>query len=253
MRMIDNLSIQDYLEEDAISHGGVLAAIEGPEFFQHYVSQQKRKPSSEMKKGSALHCLLEDTEKFERDYAIRPDGVDRRSTKGRAILDELEASGKTILTLEEYLEVQGMYLAISAHPRAKLLIRGGVFERSYFWEDSGIRFRSRPDIIWNETIIEIKTTDDVREYKFRRKVESFGYHIQAYMQALATKLPNLIWLTVRNQPPHIVRLYQPDENTLMMGRDDYMYGRDVIKRCRDDNCWVHFDEQIHPLTLARYS
>lgn len=251
--IIDGLPMEAYLERDAISHGAICAAYEGPEFYKEYIRHTRaKKESSAMRMGSALHLAVSDYCAYQRDYVVKPEGLDLRTKRGREVLESLDVTGKSLLSYDEAYAVTGMYTSIMAHPVASRLIREGVFERSYFWSHKGLRFRARPDIINGNSIFEIKTTDDVREAKVTRTIESYGYHVQAYMQCLAAGVTDFVWIFVRSSPPHIVRLYHPTEDTLLLGKEVFSRAVEVIRAGNESGKWTCPDESIQPITIRRW-
>lgn len=254
MRTIKNMPLNEYLAADAISHGGIAAALKAPELFLEYaVNGVRKRPSNEMLIGQALHSELEDPGSFMDKYVIKPDGVDRRSTKGREAIAEMEASGKTLLTEAQCLTAMCMANAIRVHPNAKRLLEG-EFEVSHFWDDeaTGLLMRSRPDITRHNSVIEIKTTSDPLPRGFSNKARAYGYHIQAYMELVASGKSHFVWIIVQNEPPYIVRLYAPSDTMLLAGEEDFIDGRDIIAACKTSGVWTPTNLGIEIIDLPAW-
>lgn len=111
-----DISIQDY-------HAGVgLSASNLAELARsllHYITRVKV-PSREtpaMKLGIAVHCAILEPERFDIEYVEAP-VVDKQTKDGKAIWSELEQSGKTVLSSEEYTKVTGMAKTVRNHKLA---------------------------------------------------------------------------------------------------------------------------------------
>jgi hypothetical protein len=93
-------------------------------------------------------------------------------------------------------------------------LHDGEKELSIYWSDeSGGRWRARPDCFTQAVILELKSTSDVRPDAFARTRERLGYDLQAahYLEAverLTGHRPRFIYLTVELIPPRSLWLHE---------------------------------------------
>lgn len=55
-----------------------------------------------MKLGTAVHCAILESERFEIEYIEAP-VIDRQTKDGKALWSKLEQSGRIVLSSDEYL------------------------------------------------------------------------------------------------------------------------------------------------------
>lgn len=154
-------------------------------------SEHKDAPA--LRIGSALHALvLEGRDALNRDFAVMPDGMSRRTKAGKEWSAEREAEGRAVLTQAEADTVIACDRAIryECPTFAKSLGAAPIRERSIFWQDqaSGVWCRARPDAYGltedGGTLIDLKTCADLG--RFERQVFESGYDVQLdfYMRGL---------------------------------------------------------------------
>jgi exodeoxyribonuclease VIII len=179
--------------------------------------------------GSAVHCLvLEGVQAFDRQYIEAPEGIDRRTKEGKLAWAEFQekATGREILTADQYDQVCQMWKSVMAHPTAgKLLAMADQRELSATWTDTtGIDCKARIDAYSEEhgLVVDLKTTAEADPKTFGRTIANFQYHGQAsfYMQAMKKNdLParQFIFICVEKVPPYAVACYILDDEALMAG------------------------------------
>jgi exodeoxyribonuclease VIII len=135
-----------------------------------------QKTSKAFEDGQLIHSAI-----LEQDlsgYVARPEGVGARSKEDKAVIAELEATGKKVITAEMYASMVGRLDAFIANPDAMKLYNGAKVEVSAYGKDleSGLLVKARPDILGSNYIADFKTTANMG--RFERDVFNYGYHIQ---------------------------------------------------------------------------
>ena len=162
--------------------------------------------------AQAFHALVLEPARFALDYFVLDRAPDASPASG-----EPETTGqRTWLSSAEYAAIAGAREAIRAYPRASLArsLDDGMKELSVYWTDeSGRRWKARPDCFSPELVLELKTTGDVRPRAFARTRRRFGYDLKAahYVEAvrrLTGRTPRFAFVAVELTAPHYVWLYE---------------------------------------------
>lgn len=159
----------------------------------------------------ALHAAMLEPGRFEREYfVLDPDAPEMAFGEKDDLLD------RVWLSSAEHAGLRAMQQAIRDYPRAPLAaaLDSGVRELSIYWtNETGARWKARPDCFSEDTIYELKTTQDVRPAAFARTRRRFGYDLQAahYVDAvrrLTGRTPAFAYIAIEPRPPYYVWVYE---------------------------------------------
>lgn len=220
-----------------------------------------RMPGKAMETGEALHVAVLEPGRFEAEY-VQPIKVDRRTKEGKVLWAafELEHGGKTILKPDEWAAVQGMAGAVRSHPVvAPLLAEQGLNEASVYWTDqeTGAACKARPDRVCS-AVLDLKQTRDARPALFAAQAARLGYHVQAsfYLAGLDACAPHprrWLWVAVEPVPPFAVAIYEPTEQTLAQGRQEWeTYLRQHLE-CQRAGIWPGYQADPQALNLPKWA
>lgn len=163
-------------------------------------------PNSAMVKGSALHTMVLEPDEFEKRYLIAPDI--RRGTNAWKEIEE-NAKGREILKQNEYKEIARMAQSVFENKEAlHILENAHTFEKHLKWDFNGLPFHGFADIIGCDSVIDVKTTQDVSPREFTRFVFKFKYHWQAALYLKATGLKTFKFIGLESKPPYNVMVYE---------------------------------------------
>ena len=114
---------EQYHANDAISHSKLELFRRRPiSYYRRFVAKTvaRPEPTEAFRLGSAAHCAVLEPATFWDRYALRPEGIDRRTKDGKIAFAEFESAnaGKTIITQDEAGSVQEMTAAVQHHPLA---------------------------------------------------------------------------------------------------------------------------------------
>jgi hypothetical protein len=165
--------------------------------------------------GEALHALLLEPRRFERDYCVPAD-----------VADEEALASRTWLTQRDYDRLRGMRDAILAYPLQPLAewLDYGAREWSIYWSDAEHgRWKARPDCFTEDVVLEIKTTTDVRPHAFARARRRFlhdlqGAHYLEGIERLTGRSPRFLFVAVENVAPHYVWVHELEGPVLRAAR-----------------------------------
>ena len=215
------------------SMASVLAQPNGPQLFDgRYVSKTLAIPkqTESMALGEMVHCLVLEPTEFPYRFVIRPEGLDRRTTAGKATYSDLLSSGKTIANLEDYETAEGCANAILTHDSLAMLNAcDAMIEKRIDFELDGVPMRCKPDWLSLDLalIVDVKTTQDASPSGFSKSAETFGYYRQAWLYREAVRLQTgidfrFLFACVETSKPYSVACYEPSDRMMEAGRNDMM-------------------------------
>lgn len=174
-----NEPIDEYHRSGAFGSTHLRAFIESENKFLHLLKNPLSKNGDALDLGSALHCLVLENQYFKSRYAIGPE-VDRRTKDGRDIWDKFCESNeqKMILKKDQYDMANDMHCNIMNHDLSVDLLKDCSMEQCCRVKlNNGLRIQCRPDAHKKNHIIDIKTCQDVKDFKW--DIKKYGYDIQA--------------------------------------------------------------------------
>lgn len=165
---------------------------------------------------AAHHLLLLGRKGFDDEFVVRPvQWSDWRTNDAKKWRADMQAAGKTIITLGELEDIAGMATSLSRHPLVKAGILDGLVERTIVYQDreTGVFVKSRPDAIPNDQdVADLKSTVSVDDDSLQRSITDFAYHQQgalvrsAFAQALDIEVASFSLVFVEKTPPYCVRV-----------------------------------------------
>jgi exodeoxyribonuclease VIII len=222
-------------------------------------------PTPAMRIGSAVHTHVLELHKWDAEYTVAPDGLDRRTKAGKEAWAafEAEANGRTVLSREDADLVMHMGRAVLGHPAAALLLgMAGEAETTHMWTEptTGLQCKCRPDWISEDggIVVDLKTTEDASPREFRRSIAKWRYHVQAgwYMagiEAAYGKRPSgFIFIAVEKKPPFAVGVYAADEQMIERGYETAMCDLQTLAECKSNGRWPAYSDRIEPISLPAW-
>jgi exodeoxyribonuclease VIII len=205
--------------------------------------------------GHALHTFFLEPEEFQSRFIII-EKMHRGTLKYKKLISELEPTlnGRQIINKEDYKKLQEINKRINEHEIAPLLINNdkAEIEKSLYWvdKDSGVLCKSRPDIMINNVVVDLKSSKDLSYKSFRRDIEKYGYHIQAAMirdskEVLLNKKTDIfINLCFEKTAPYLPRIFQIDPVDIDQGQEIYKKAAIYFKECRDTDTWPTYKSRM---------
>ena len=251
-----DLTNAEYHASPAISKSGLDLIRKAPALYRwRQVNPAEQTPA--MRLGTLTHAVVLEPDLFDRETAVQPEGINRRTSVGRAdwAAFELEAEGREIITNEEGAKLAAIRDAVRSHPAAAKALAGSpVIEQSIFWDVDGIACRCRPDAATERgVIVDLKTTRDASPDGFAKSVAQYRYHVQAAFysdgdRAAFGEAPRgFVFIAVETEPPYLVAVYVASEAMTNLGRHDYRADLETFRECLAADTWPGYSSS--PLTL----
>lgn len=197
--------------------------------------------------GSELHVIGAD------NYRTKKAQEERDAAYDRGDIPVLPA---------EFDQVQAMAAKVREHPIAGPLFSGdGLPEQSLFWTDpeTGVPCRARLD--WLSHLVgDYKTSTSAEPSHIARKIDDFGYYMQAdfYLSGavhLDLIAPDAAFLFVfqDKNPPYLVTVVELDDVALKIGHQRNRQAREIYHDCMERGIWPGFSNGIERVSLPAWS
>ena len=257
-----DISNDQYHGSEGISRSRLMLMDKSPYHFWYEVLSGQHQPKEStpaMIVGSLFHTLLLEPDKFSEEYIVAP-RIDRRTARGKEEWENFqsEASSKIIVTSEQFEKASTMAYQISQHEIVQTLLDEAVFEQSVYWtdEETGLQFKTRPDIWSSKMVVDLKTTADANPFSFTRSALNYGYFIQAGMayegcKALGKPFEMFVILACEKEVPHVPAVFMMDDEALQFGIDQFSSYKKKLKACFDSNIWPGYP--VQELCVPKYA
>lgn len=229
---ISRSMLEDFIVSPALYHGRYIAkTIPG------------REESDAMRFGSAVHSLV-----LGGPAVVHAPKCDRRTKDGKQLWAEFEAEsvGCIILDRDDYHAARRCEESVKAHSIASEILSGVRLHEEVatdVHEASGLRIKSKLDGAgsWNQElfIADLKTAGKPWPEIWPKTLPNYGYHRQAAFYRMFAPRAKWFWIVVGNEPPHETFVYEPDQATLDVGREEVDSALVRLADCIRADRWEH--------------
>ena len=243
-------SMVEYLSKSSLDQ-----LHKSPANFQAYIQGEKKEPTASMVFGSLVHSVLFDQD----DFAIMP-SCDRRTKEGKMLYEaflETSEGKELIVTSEQHEHALRIAQAVAIHPKAAALLSEGVAEKPVFGELGGMPAKCKPDFHNTKfnVLVDLKTTNDASPTEFAKSVWNFRYHVQAALYMDLTNAKRFFFIAVEKEAPFNCEIYELDEESIAIGRAEYLADIETYKKCLKTDNWHGYTEEaaIHVIGLPAWA
>ena len=265
---------QQYHANSAVSHSKLEVFRRRPQlYYRRYIAKTitPEPASAALRVGSALHCSVLEPDNWPTHFAIKPEGIDRRTKDGKEKWAQFEAEniGRTIIDQDEAAQVLAMQTAVRQNETAAILLAQGQPEAS--WRTEGLlALQCRTDWFNAEGcaltdgrpyIVDIKTTESLSGEdfgSFERTVFKYGYHRQAgFYLPLLTEITggpvfDFFFVAVEKVEPFGVAVYRMSDAAAALGQDETLDDLRKLKRCYETQEWPNIDSTVRELGVPAW-
>ena len=265
-----------YHANEAISHSKLELFRRRPiSYYRRFIAKTVARPETTeaFRIGSAAHCAVLEPDQFWQRYALRPDGIDRRTKDGKAAFAEFEAAnvGKVVIGKDEDGCVEEMEAAVRHHPLASQLLAAGSPELSWRVEPvGGMALQCRTD--WFNSagcelsggrpyVADLKTVESLDSDAFRnfeRACFNFGYHRQAgfYLplitEIIGSPVFDFLFIVVEKAEPYGCAVYRLSDAATARGHDETITDLLRLQGCIKTQQWPNLPNDLREIGLPKW-
>jgi len=275
-----------YKRWNAMSKSMTGPALRSGRHLEAYINAERA--SAAMRLGSLVDAMALEPVTVDGLFAVQPDTYVKDTWKGRApnkelvreekpwnmnsntckaIMAELEVSGKTVVSRDDWDFAVACRVALETHPLADEAIKGGEKQVSLVWADpdTGVLCKGRPDLIHGDYIYDLKTTMDASPEAFARTMANFGYHIQAGIyteayRALTGRRMDFRFIVVETgqradmEPQVAVYEMLHDDESMVAGRLQFKRAVQRVAHYGDDPAGLPgYSRFAEPISIPRWA
>ena len=250
-----------HADTSAISASGLKLFLRSPaHYYAAYLDPNRveRQPTLAMRIGTATHCAILEPSRFNDEYAVIPDSIDRRTKEGKQAYADLLATGAELVTSDDMARIMNMACAFRDNTIARALFEmPHQVEQSIFATINGVACKCRPDFMTTDglLVMDVKTTSDASPEGFGKSAWNLGYHIQAafYRRVISEATgttPDFIFGCVESEQPHLVAFYSTPPYLLEYADKLIDDALERFAECKKSGIWPGYVSEIEMQELA---
>jgi exodeoxyribonuclease VIII len=234
----------------ALNFSGTKELLKSPAHYQAYLNTQ-REETKALRVGKYVHALVLEPDVAVSNFAVIPEGIDRRTKDGKAAYSEFEsgAVGKTILTLEEATTSERV-------SRTMLSIKnrlGVSFEFTEFMFTTiinGVPVKCAVDAVGSDGYLyDLKTSEDASPRGFLKSIYAYRYDLQAHiyrstLEAAFSKRLRGFRFIVAEKDVDAGAVYEIGPDLQTRAICDWENALKTYKQCEETGIWPGYSEEI---------
>lgn len=254
---------KEYNEAEGTRRSELWRISESPEKYKWFL-EHPVEPTPALTFGQAAHKYILEPDSFDDEFAVAPN-VDKRTKAGKDEWAEFCAKneGKTIISPDDFIQIQEMTEVLKNHPIAyQLLMQDGESEVPLFWtdEDTGERCKVKLDRLkgpGGAVVVDYKTAASAQTDKFNADIYRYGYHLQAAMYTEAVmkargieNRPDFIFVVQEKKAPYSVNVIQVTEDVMLNGYDKFRELIGILHECKELDNWYGYNGPFNTINEA---
>ncbi len=250
MRLTGETAREQYDAHPGVRWSNLSHLRKSPAHYLHTLTN-KRKDTSALNTGSALHTLVFEPE----TYAERFTTYTASKSKGEgarkaweAFQTEAKGRGLTILDADEEARAQGCATAIRTKARAYIAPSKGRAEIPITWTDpeTGLLCKARLDwLTIDRLLIDLKSTRSTDEHAFANQAWKLGYFHQQMFYSMGVAAATgctldevpFLFVAVESEAPYDVAMFEPCEETRYAALEDVRKLLAQLAECQRRQMW----------------
>lgn len=260
--LIPQMEAAAYHSSAGVSKHGLDLIRHAPALYLHRKNNPEEQTPA-MRWGTLAHTVILEPDKFDDEVFVLPP-CDRRTKEGKETYAQAmrEAAGRTIITMDEAQQLEGMKDAFYADKACRNAVQYIEYvEASLYWIDQvqDVQCRARMDAIRKDgVIVDYKTTDNASPAAFLRSVMSFRYHVQAAfyldsLKAVTGQDGTFLLVAQEKKPPYLACVYIVGQDMVDQGRREYMQDLKTYRHCFDTGDWPGISAYPMELNLPKWA
>jgi hypothetical protein len=271
-----------YHRWDAVSNSRLSRIARSPAHLKAYL-EEPSEDTLALKIGRAIHVAILEPDDFTRQYATAEKCTASKKSGERCSNNGIAyfaadgwrcgvhpGSGpfdlsRVPLSPKDYAVCMGARDAVHAHQSARHIVeRLTEREMSLVWTDpeTGEKVKARfdgyaPDVD-DGVVIDVKSTEDAREWAFAKSIHTYGYHRQGaiYLDgAAAHRLPvrHYVIIAIEKDRPNALIVYRLTPGSIEQWQLEVRSHMRRYAECRRRNEWPAYTEDVQDISIPDYA
>lgn len=223
------------------------------------LAKRHQKPTQAMEFGKAFHANLLEPGRFSEQFDILPEGLNFRTSEGKALKAGAEENGKAIIKEQDLQTINAMKESLMSHKYMEdyFDIDKADIELTVINEVEGCIVKSRLDSYFHHdggVIIDLKTTMDATESGWRKTLRYDKYMFQAAIYLNMLRLQGLpanafYFAAVEKSPPYTCGVYGLSEETI---ESVWNISKGLLRECGAATDWLDLPHYNTEPTIFHY-
>jgi len=233
VRLAGEIAREQYDAHPGVRWSNLSHMRKSPAHYLHALTN-KRKDTSALNTGSALHTLVFEPETYaERftTYAASKSKGEGARKAWEAFQEDARERGLTILDADEEARAQGCAAAVRSKASAYIAPSKGRAEIPITWTDSetGLLCKARLDwLTIDRLLIDLKSTRSTEEHAFANQAWKLGYFHQQMFYSMGVAAATgcaldevpFLFVAVESEAPYDVALFEPCQESRQAAHED---------------------------------
>jgi hypothetical protein len=218
----DRFYYVDMGTDKVLSYSSAKHLLKSPKWFEY----KRRNPDPEsqaLRDGRLVHAAILEPEKYSNFNFV---DVSSKNTKKWKLAVEETGKANTFTLKEKYMNAR-IVDAFLQNNECTSFLKGAEVEVAGLWETGGVPFRGKADILGDDYVADVKTTNDgvaeielkngTSKNQFEFTMDKYDYDMQSYLYTQMFNKPRFVWLVVDKTTTDI-GVFEASEETIERGR-----------------------------------
>ena len=225
--MFDDEFYYSHLGKHALSSSSLKTILKSPKTYRNVIKYgDPSGDSPALSLGKLAHWMLLEPHKIDKLHFIDA------STKNTKIYKEAKEFHDEVFLTKERKATERITDAVLRNEAALKLLSNSEFEVPEIAMLEGLPFRGKADIIQGDTIIDYKTSSELKG--FRYSADKYGYDLQAYLYLRLFNKKKFTFLVVDKGSTDIA-IFETSEDFINKGKDKFYTAVENYKYFFEDN------------------
>ena len=225
--MFDDEFYYSHLGKHALSSSSLKTILKSPKTYRNVIKYgDPSGDSPALSLGKLAHWMLLEPHKIDKLHFIDA------STKNTLKYKEAKENYDEVFLTKERKATERITDAVLRNEAALKLLSNSEFEVPEIAMLEGLPFRGKADIIQGDTIIDYKTSSELKN--FRYSADKYGYDLQAYMYLRLFNKKKFTFLVVDKGSTDIA-IFETSEDFINKGKDKFYTAVENYKYFFEDN------------------
>jgi len=202
--------------------------------------------------GDAFHALVLEKERFDKDYAVLPETIKRKSGSKWTEFQN-QNKGKHVFSIADKQKLDKMADSFNLNPDVNALLANTIdVEIPVKW-DKYIKQRAKIDALvqYGGTLcaVDVKTTKSAKPIDFQKSIFNYCYDIQAahYIEGFKEHdiyIDNWFFILIEKTEPYLTAVYQLSTDFINIGAERRKLAIQKIIDCSKTGIWKGYEMKV---------